>query len=1323
MTKGLANEFVVGNVRYAENAGSTSVTVVGPASSGVTGDIIIPETVSYGGGVFLVTKIREHAFRSCTSLTGNLTIGNNVTTIGEGAFESCRGFTGCLTIGVSVTTIGKSVFKDCSGFSEVHFNATNVISSPDASTGFDKCAFFHCAGALSIGSNVERIPHFMFAYANFMGSLNIPNSVTEIGNYAFYGCSGFNGTLTLPDNALFTKIESETFNYCSGFIGNLMIPNSVTEIGYGAFNCCSGFNGTLTLPNNVLFTKIESYTFYSCSGFTGTLTIPNSVTSIGEGAFCNCSGFTGSLMIGNSVTSIGGSAFYNCSGFTGSLTIGNSVTSISGYAFYNCSGFTGSLTIGNSVTSISGNAFYDCSGFTGSLTIPNSVTSIGSEAFRNCSGFTGNLIIGDSVTTIGNYAFHSCSGFTGSLTIPNSVTTIGQSAFYGCSGFTGTLTIPNSVTTIGQWAFYNCSGLTEVIYNATNCADISSSNYHYYSPFLNCVGMLTIGENVERIPAYMFYNCDGFTGSLTIPNSVTSIGNYAFSDCSSFTGNLTIGNSVTTIGNFAFQNCSGLNAVYYTGNIHQWCNIQFGNYCSNPLCYAHNLYIDNVLVTNLVIPETVTEIKPYAFYSATCLNSLTIPHSVASIGNSAFYNCSSVTEVHYNATNCADSNSPFSGCGGILTIGNNVERIPAYMFYNCSFTGNLTIPNSVTSIGNYAFKGCSGFTGNLSIGNSVTSIGSEAFRNCSGFTGSLTIPNSIIEIGGSAFNGCSGFTDDLVIPNSVTSIGNYAFYGCSGLTSIYSYGAVPPAAGNSAFQSINYSIPVHIPICSASDYSEATQWNNFTNYQATLPCLPTFTGNGTDNLWSNPDNWHTLPNNDYDIVINANCEMDEDVETSGVIINNIGTLVIKSGHVLTINGNAGKSNNTLEGEIVNHGTAANLIIEDGGQLVHNQGGLQGTVQKAVLPYAQEGNNGWHLINLPLANNLPVASVVNVFNENYDLYYYDEPTHYWMNQKFVENNFTEMEAGKGYLYANSEEVTLAFAGELLNGSALVNVPLSYTSTAGGLKGFNLVGNPFVHNVITYASINVANGCYRMNEAKDNLIVSEITETEPLKPAEGFFVKATDENASIIFNPGRGETTNRSSSIWVELLDNGKLIDRLIVKKDGQSMEKLSLNNQRTKLFAMQDHQEMAIVSCEGNEQPVNFKAAKNGTYIINVNANGLEFNYLHLIDNLTGADVDLLQTPTYNFTAKTTDYASRFRLVFSACGDAYSDNEAFAYYNGSEWVVANGENATLQIVDTMGRIVYCRGGVHTVSTNGMAPGVYTLRLINGDDVKTQKIIIE
>lgn len=514
------------------------------------------------------------------------------------------------------------------------------------------------------------------------------------------------------------------------------------------------------------------------------------------------------------------------------------------------------------------------------------------------------------------------------------------------------------------------------------------------------------------------------------------------------------------------------------------------------------------------------------------------------------------------------------------------------------------------------------------------------------------------------------------------------------------------------------------------DTVSAVQPYTYTLVFAGDPSDPYIFFGDEDEYWSNSANWESnaKPHSPSDnILIDGVCWLDEDVIVSTLNIIEGKSLTILTDRVLTVS-------NELENTV-----ASGLVIEDGGQLMHPNAEVMGTVQKAIEPYTTN-NNGWYLVGSPLVGNTALTEVNNLLINTYDLYYYDEPTHYWMNQEVAENDFTEFENGKGYLYANDEKVTLEFTGELQNGVTMVNVPLSYTETAGGLKGFNLVGNPYAHNVTWYASENVTNGCFVVNEDRDDLIVSEINEENPLKPGEGFFVKAEDENASITLSPeGRGKTMTQSGTIRVELTENDKLIDRLLVKTaEGQPLEKFSLKEERTKLFALDKGQELAIVPCKGNEQLVCFKAAKNGQYTITVNADGMEFDYLHLIDNLTGKDVNLLAPSLrakrgnqggqgdYTFAAKTTDYASRFLLRFIPKSDASTGSETFAFISNGNIIITNAEaGATLQMVDMLGHVIISRKGdaMHCVSTIGMPKGVYVLRLIIGDEVKTQKIVID
>ncbi len=192
-----------------------------------------------------------------------------------------------------------------------------------------------------------------------------------------------------------TSIGDDAFSGCS--LTSIDIPNSVTSIGQTAFMDCSGLT-SITIPNSV--TSIGGYAFCGCSGLTS-ITIPNSVTSIVESAFQNCTSLT-SITIPNSVTSIGNIAFLNCSGLT-SVTIPNSVTSIEGSAFSGCSGLT-SITIPNSVTSIGWYAFSGCSGLT-SITIGSGVTDIGEKAFASCSELTDVYCYAEKVPSTNSDAF------------------------------------------------------------------------------------------------------------------------------------------------------------------------------------------------------------------------------------------------------------------------------------------------------------------------------------------------------------------------------------------------------------------------------------------------------------------------------------------------------------------------------------------------------------------------------------------------------------------------------------------------------------------------------------------------------------------------------------------------------------------------------------------------------------------------------------------------------------------------------------------------------------------------------------------------------
>ena len=394
--------------------------------------------------------------------------------------------------------------------------------------------------------------------------------------------------------------------------------------------------------------------------------------------------------------------------------------------------------IGYDVTSIDGIAFNNCTNLT-SITIPGSIKSMGNSngsnnvCFLGCSSLAAvhisdlaawcsilfessqcnplyyahhlyidgkevtSLIIPDDVTSIANYAFSGCSGLT-SVAIPNSVTSIGQSAFSGCSGLTS-VSIPGGVTSIRNYTFSGCSSLTSVsIPDGVTSIGIAA--------FSGCSSLtsVSIPEGVTSIRSYSFYGCSSLT-SVSIPDGVTSIGDYTFQNCSSLTS-VRIPNSVTSIGEFAFYNCSQLTSVHIS-NVAAWCKINFDGPYSNPLYYAHHLYLDCKEVTSLIVPDDVTFIRIYAFFNCSGLTSVAIPNNVTSIGDYAFYGCSGITSLSIPEDLTTIKKSTFNGCSSLesITIPAKVKYIYEEAFANCTkLTEVIALPENPPSLHNNSFS-------------------------------------------------------------------------------------------------------------------------------------------------------------------------------------------------------------------------------------------------------------------------------------------------------------------------------------------------------------------------------------------------------------------------------------------------------------------------------------------------------------------------------------------------------------------------------------------------------------------------------------------
>ena len=378
--------------------------------------------------------------------------------------------------------------------------------------------------------------------------------------------------------------------------------------------------------------------------------------------------------------------------------------------------------------------------------------------------------------------------------------------------------------------------------------------------------------------------------------------------------------------------------------------------------------------------------------------------------------------------------------------------------------------------------------------------------------------------------------------------------------------------------------------------------------------------------------------------------------------------------------------------------------------------IPSTFTKDITGYGSSEDACYYLISSPIGT-VDVENVTNLITNSYDLYYFNQSQDLeWRNYKDSHFNLV---SGKGYLYANSEDVTLTFTGVPYCGNGQVTL---LRDDDADLPGWNLVGNPFAQT----AYINKP--FYKMNQ--DGTALSATTSTGAIDAMEGVFVNAASDGETLTFSTS--ELGKQAASLMLNVTQkrgastSSATIDRAIISFSEESpLPKFQLNPNHTKVYIPQDGKDYAVVHGEGiGELPVNFKAEEDGTYTLAFSSEDVAFNYLHLIDNMTGMDVDLLQNSSYSFGARKSDYASRFRLVFSANGNASDDDDVFAFFSNDKLVVLNEGKATLQVVDVMGRVLCTKQISGNAEVRLSQPsGLYMLRLTNGSDVKVQKVVVK
>ena len=458
------------------------------------------------------------------------------------------------------------------------------------------------------GHEVVAIGDRAFENRTDLRTVMIPDSVTEIEEVAFRGCSNL-VNITLSKNLKYmgwgafgdcikvTKIEipksleqcggsnyGGPFAECSG-LKTVIFENGTTKIASNLFENCIGLE-EINIPDTV--TVIGDSAFSECVNLSR-VHIPNTVTVIENSAFSNCSNLV-NVNIPDSVTTIDDSAFEDCKKLT-SIYLPDSVTEIGRYAFDGCSNLS-NVTLSKNLEHMGGRAFGSCEKIT-KIEIPKSLEWCGSTLsdygpFGDCIGLK-TVIFESGITKIPCYLFEKCTGLE-KINIPDTVTVVENSSFSGCTKLEE-VKYSNKLTKIENDGFYGCTSLKKVVMPDT-------INFIGNSIFQNCTSLTEVHlpKSLKEIPSDTFSGCKKLT-AINFPSTLTTIGNSAFSGCESL-ADITLGSKLKKIESQTFYGCT--------------------------------------VLPSIVLPYNVTTIGDSAFVNCTKLTQITVPRNTTSIASNAF---------------------------------------------------------------------------------------------------------------------------------------------------------------------------------------------------------------------------------------------------------------------------------------------------------------------------------------------------------------------------------------------------------------------------------------------------------------------------------------------------------------------------------------------------------------------------------------------------------------------------------------------------------------------------------------------------------------
>lgn len=361
---GMAQETaVIDGVKYLLDGGKASVM----QQSGLTGDIVIPETVRHGNTDYTVTTVQSNAFKD-NEIT-SISLPNTISVMGDACFESCSRLES-VTLPAGLTSLGNSCFYDCRNLASV--------TLPEGITTLGVNCFYRCTSLtpVTLPEGIEELGYQCFYGCTSLESVVLPGSLRTIGNNCFYDCSAlksvtFGGSIgALPEKCFYrcTSLES------------IALPEGVKELGENCFYSCSNL-ASVTLPESI--TRLADFCFAECTSLSS-ITLPNSITDMGFRCFFRCSGLE-SVTLPEGITLLPSNCFESCSSLV-SVNLPGSILSLGSDCFISCTSLS-SITLPEGLEMISGRCFYRCTSLT-SIKLPRSLNYIGGSCFANCSYLT-----------------------------------------------------------------------------------------------------------------------------------------------------------------------------------------------------------------------------------------------------------------------------------------------------------------------------------------------------------------------------------------------------------------------------------------------------------------------------------------------------------------------------------------------------------------------------------------------------------------------------------------------------------------------------------------------------------------------------------------------------------------------------------------------------------------------------------------------------------------------------------------------------------------------------------------------------------------------